>query len=505
MHFITVQKMKELEVRNNAAGLGWYAMMDNAGKAAARLISEEWDLRGRRVTAVCGRGNNGGDGMVSAAALAKTGARVTVALPFGEPRTDEAKTARAHLRESPEVEVALGMDAAKEAIAGAELLLDCIFGTGFKGEPDADARTLIEAVNAADAQVIAYDIPSGVEADTGKYLCCVKSVLTIAFDAYKAAHLVNWSAEYTQRSAVVSIGTAPETIQTFDGYIPVIDRAYFREHRPVRSNTGNKGTNGRAVMLVGSETYRGAATLSTRGALRAGAGYVELVSTGEVCRQALAASPELICTVCRTAPDGGIARESDDAVLRALEKADAVVMGCGLGNSESTARLVHLVLENSAVPIVLDADALNVLAKTPEALRTAKAPLILTPHAGEFCRLFGGEAADAANNPAPHAQNIAKEYGLTILLKGPITVIAGPEGTLASFLGNSGLARGGSGDVLAGFIGAMAARGLSPLEAAACGAYLHGRSADIAAQRRSREAMLPGDLPELVGEVFLEL
>lgn len=506
MEFLTVAKMKELEAQNAALGLSYGEMMENAGRNAAQIVAERFSPGGKQVLVLCGRGNNGGDGMVSARYLSRMGAAVAVALPFGEPKTQEAQAARDRLEETGAVPVTTLPEECFRAIPTADLILDCLFGTGFVGSPAPEVCRLMEAVNRSSVPVISYDIPSGVEADTGRYDACIRSDLVIAFQALKPALLVHWRREYLKEALVAPIGTPPEVSAGFDGFISAIDGGTFSSARPVRREMGHKGTNGRLAVVAGSRAYRGAAALCCRAALRSGVGYVHLASVEEVCALVLDRSPEVLCTSCSAAEDGTLSQEGMDAALAAVEGADAVVLGCGLGNSPTAAEIVRGVLHAAKKPVVLDADGLNILAQNITLLKETRAPLILTPHPGEFSRLFGLHINEVTRNPIHWAQTIAGQYGFTLLLKGPVTVISdGGERTAVSFLGNSGLARAGSGDVLSGIIGAMAARGLDTMDAACCGAYLHGRAADLTAERWTREAMLPSDLIETLPQVFQEL
>lgn len=502
MQFLTVDAMKALEAANNSAGLSYQAMMNNAGREAARIVMGRYSPVGRRVLVLCGRGNNGGDGFVSAVELAQGGAAVTVALPLGPSRTPEALEALVRLEEHEGIPVLTEPEQCIAAISGAELILDCLFGTGFRGEPDPQSRRVMDAVNQSGLPVVAYDIPSGVEADTGRYSCCIPSELTIAFEELKPAHLVHWRGEYQSEVVTAPIGT-PEIPVESPGAIPAVDREFFAAHRPRRPSAGHKGDNGYLTVMAGSRNYPGAAVLACSAALRAGVGYVQLVSAAEVCRMVVSRHPEVICTPWEPDSAGALPRDVVDAVAAAASRADALVIGCGLGTGDITAQLVRLALTHARGPVVLDADGLNLAAAHPDMLELAQSPLILTPHPGEFCRLFGAEMEAVLNKPFYHAQTMAVQYATTLLLKGAFTVLCGPRGqTMASFMGTGGLARAGSGDTLSGLIGAMAARGLAPMDAAACGLYLHGRAAELATERLTAEAMLPTDLVEMLPEVF---
>ena len=270
--------------------------------------------------------------------------------------------------------------------------------------------------------------------------------------------------------------------------------------RPPQSH---KGTFGRVLIAAGSARYRGAAALCCEGALRAGAGIVTLASVEPVLALTLARTPE--CTLLPCTPDeaAGISAQNLPALLETLAACTALVLGPGLG---SAAKAIGAgLLEAARCPVVLDADGLNAAASGAFPLKTGGGPLILTPHPGEMARLCGLTPAQVNADRPALAARMAREWGCILVLKGHATLVAAPDGVLwANTTGNPGLARGGSGDVLAGMIGGLCAAGLPALEAAKCGVWLHGAAADRAAAHRGQWGMLPSDLPAALGELFAE-
>ena len=281
----------------------------------------------------------------------------------------------------------------------------------------------------------------------------------------------------------------------------VLDAAWFAAHAPVRDTRGHKGTFGKVLAVCGSENYRGAAALCCEGALRSGAGLVQLAAPAAVCEAVAARLPEATHLPLTGTPE-------DNAALAAIacSKADALVLGCGLGQSAGAAALVAALCVPQTVPAVLDADALNLLAAVPQPLTALPAEengtesltnRVLTPHIGEMARLLGLQPDEILANPTGYARRAARDWGSVVVLKSSCTVIAAPDGrTLTLDAPNSGLAKGGSGDVLAGIIGGLLAQGLSAFEAAGCGVWLHSTAARKAAQTRSEAAMLPTDVLE---------
>lgn len=297
-----------------------------------------------------------------------------------------------------------------------------------------------------------------------------------------------------------------------------LDEKWVRDALPMRAETANKGTLGLLTILAGSLRYRGAAALAAHAALRAGAGLVRLASTERVCAATALSMP--CCTLHPLPEDaaGGI----DPAGLEELlgEKCTALLAGCGMGNTPNTARWVEGLLAGATCPLVLDADALNALAgetatgpdaglraRGANALRAAAHPVILTPHIGEMARLCGLDIPSVLAAQREVALEYARAHHCMVVLKSHHTVIALPEGDcyINSRAGNAGLARGGSGDVLAGMIASLLAQGHAPHVAAAAGVWLHATAADQAAALYGQNGMLPADLPLLLGEVWRDL
>lgn len=510
--FVTTAKMKEYEAHVAAGGVGYRQMMEQAGRAAAEAVMERWPVKSRKILVLCGKGNNGGDGFVAARRLAEEGASVVAALVCGRPATLDSRSAFEALPDSVKV-VEGGAAAALGCCAGAELIIDGIFGTGFTGAVPEEMEPLFAAVRQKKKEshtpVAALDIPSGVEADTGRWQSCIPADLTVAFGGYKPAHLVNWAAEYAGEVTVRAIGESEETRNSFPGWMEAVDRAWFSEHRPGRSHTGHKGDNGRLLLVAGSRQFPGAAVLAASAAARSGVGYVRLAAVSPVCELVASRCPEVIYTPCPRGERGGISGEKDGLarILNAAQGADAVAVGCGMLPGPDTLAIVRGLLRQPK-PLLLDAGALTALAEDSDPMGLlwgAACPVVITPHPGEFARLTGGEAKEIGNNPFSAEYTMAKDTGITVLLKGAVTGVTGPGGIRRyHFGGCDGLAKGGSGDVLTGIIGGFLARGLAPEEAALCGAWLHGEAARLCAADWSRDAMLPSQLPEYMGKVFLE-
>ena len=286
---------------------------------------------------------------------------------------------------------------------------------------------------------------------------------------------------------------------------PIITpREYVASHLPPRVADSHKGTYGTLLTVCGSYGMAGAALLCARGALRSGVGLLRAAVPRSVYPLLAAALPEAVfCAVSEQ--DGCFSAAAIPALTDALITADAVVLGCGLGQGEGQTAVVRHILTHSTAPVILDADGINAVTPHILAEEARSAPLILTPHPGEMARLLGVSTAAVQADRVGVAQTLARQTGAVVVLKGHHTVIAAPDGeTAINPTGNPGMATGGSGDVLAGIIGSLVAQGLPPYAAAVCGTYLHGAAGDRAAQRRSQRGMLPSDLIEELGSLFLQ-
>jgi len=275
---------------------------------------------------------------------------------------------------------------------------------------------------------------------------------------------------------------------------------------PPRPVDSHKGTFGRLLNISGSLRYRGAAVLSCLGALRSGTGLCVLASVPDVCNAAACQLPEVILCPLSACNKGYIEPEESFKDLKEeISRADAVLFGCGLGNGQHAVDLLEYLLGNADCPVIIDADGLNALSKKINLLRNANVQVILTPHQGEMARLCGADTDDIAKDREGFATRFAEKFGVTLVLKGHGTLIAGKDGKLfINPTGGPGLAKGGSGDVLAGIISAFTAQGISPFDSCVCGVFLHGLAADRTAVRRGQYSMLPSEITVDLAEILAE-
>ncbi len=459
-------------------------LMETAGRAVAQVLLTEFPaaLQGG-VLIAAGAGNNGGDGWVIARALHAAGVPVWVAAL--DPKTDDTIDNRALARVDGVRELAR-----EEAWPQAAVAVDALLGTGAAGPIKGDVLALGEHVAAYGAPILAVDGPTGLDLTSGEAHGPVRAQLTVTFGGPRRGHLL--AREWCGKVVVVDIGFPPS-----DPAWPVlVTDAWAAVRLPRLQPTMHKGDRGRVCVVGGAEGMTGAALHAARAALAAGAGLVKLIAGKGTIEAARASLPDVLTVESALGPD------LEPAAVEALEWADAVVLGPGLGRDDVRAQFVSHVLSRRPVPTVIDADALHILPR--ETLTPGTRHLVCTPHVGEFRALVGDALADqAANDRWGAAAKAASKLKATVLLKGVPTVIAdlrGPVHVVAS--GNPGLATGGSGDLLAGFVGAFLARGMAPAEAAALGAHALGRAADLGARQWTARSLRPADVLAALPDVW---
>jgi ADP-dependent NAD(P)H-hydrate dehydratase / NAD(P)H-hydrate epimerase len=489
---LTSAEMAEADRLAIAGGIAGSELMESAGRAVVEAVAERHPS-GSRVVVVAGPGNNGGDGFVAARLLAERGARVAVMLlgDIGRLKGDAAFAAKRWTGPVAAAEPA--------ALAGAEVVIDALFGAGLDRPVEGAARALIEAINAGRAPVYAVDLPSGINGTSGAELgVAVKAAHTVTFFRKKPGHLLLPGRLHCGTVAVADIGipaSVLETIapKTFEN-VPALWRRYF----PVPKHEGHKYDRGHAVVVSGPMWSTGAARLAARGALRAGAGLVTIASPREALTVNAAASLAVMVRPVEGAAE--LAKFLSDRRLNAL------AIGPGVGVGEATCERVLAALKGERA-VVLDADAITSFAADPQRLarelqaRSAQAT-ILTPHEGEFSRYFGAlDDKIEALSKLERARLAAKAVGAVVVLKGADTVVAAPDGRAAiNANAPAYLATAGAGDVLTGMATGLLAQGMPAFEAAAAAVWLHGEAAAAFGP-----GLIAEDLPELLPRVYRAL
>ncbi len=494
-------------------GLPGRLLMENAGRGAVQAMLTAWgEPAAKPIGVAAGRGNNGGDGFVIARCLAQRGHSVTVFLLSSRDRVGGDAAANLALLDPlgiPVIEVpdAAAFDRCEAEMRRPRIWIDAIFGTGLNAEVRGVQARMIDLINAQGRPVLAVDIASGLDADTGQVLGrAVRADLTATFAFAKIGHKVHPGAALTGRLFVVDIGIPSQIAAGVAAPQQLIDAALASADLPRRAPDAHKGTTGHLLVVAGSTGKAGAAAMTATAAMHSGAGLVTLAVPAALLQVAAGLVLEAM-----TAPLAGNASGAlEMAALPALERLYAgkrcLALGPGIGTAETTADLVRAVVKDCPLPMVIDADAINILAQTPELLSSARSPLILTPHPGEMARLMAVTTAEIQADRIGAARRLAGHHGIWVVLKGAATVIAGPGGQVwINSSGNPGMASGGMGDVLAGLIAGLIVQRLAPEAAARLGVFVHGAAADRLAARRGPQGYLAAQVMQTVPEIFRDL
>lgn len=497
---VTNQQMKEAERRCNDSGVSYYQMMENAGTRCAEFIlgaiPDSSDI-----LVMCGAGNNGGDGLVISRLLRRNGRSVSVLLVSGQPRTPDAAE---NLRLLPAGTPVYSPEQSDEAFSAADCVVDCVYGTGFHGELRGDIPDVLARANRCKYRV-AVDVPSGVNSDTGELdERCFRPTHTLVLAAMKQGLLNSPACDMLGEVHLLDIGIGGDCFAANN--VAVLTDESLRRPFPPHGRNTHKGTFGRLVGFAGSLCFNGAAYMCASAALRSGVGLYFAAAPVSAVRMIAAGLHEAVYVPLPESPDGfaEITDETLESIVRPkLSSASAVLIGCGLGNNDSTRRLTEFVIRNAACPVIIDADGINSISANIDVLKERTGDTILTPHPLEFSRMTGLTVPEIQRSRLEHAAQFALKYGVTLLLKGADTVIAAPDGRLCVNSGACrGLSKGGSGDVLTGIIGAFAAQGVEPFRAACAGAYCHWKAADILSRRMPAESVLPTDIVSALREVY---
>jgi hydroxyethylthiazole kinase-like uncharacterized protein yjeF len=499
---VTAAQMRALDTEAiETVGIPGLVLMEHAGTLTARVLAGRFGpLAGRAVVVLCGKGNNGGDGFVVARHLLAAEAEVTAFLAGrpAEVKGDARVNLEAFANLGGAVHPADGLAARrlKRALEGADLVVDALFGTGLSAPLRDPARAWVRAVNRAGRPVAAVDIASGIDADTGKVLGdAVRADLTVTFACPKRGHFLVPGVEHTGELVVADIGIPASVVDRAGLAVTLTTPGEAAALLPPRRRAAHKGSFGHVLVAGGSEGMTGAPTLAALGGLAAGAGLVTVAaprSLNDVLEQKLTEAMTLALpeTTART-----LGEKAVEPLLEAAAARSVTVLGPGISRQPETLRAVRAFAAACEGPLVIDADALFAWKGRAAELPCRAAPTVITPHPGEMARLVGRPAAHLQADRIDTAWGFAREHEVTVVLKGAHTVIADPFGGVSvNPTGNPALASGGTGDVLAGMIGALLAQGLAAADAARLGVYLHGLAADRWAGRHGTAGLGAAEL-----------
>lgn len=467
-------------------------LMENAAQniadAAERLISP-----GDEISVFCGAGNNGGDGIAAARIMTERGYTVRVFLVGDRERlTPDSKEMYYRLKAlGAELEDFLPELSEQEwYITHCALIIDAIFGIGLKRPVEGVFRDAVELINSSPAAVLSADIPSGVEADTGNVLgAAVKADVTVTFSAGKPGHFILPGGLLCGEVSVCGIGIPQMVLASEKNNVFAVTKDDVR--LPARAGDAHKGDFGRALIIGGSVGFSGAPCLAAEACVRSGAGLVFLGVPEKLYMPAAVKCNEAMPFPLPCDEDGIMTEDALGKISEKLAGCDVCLIGPGLGQSESADRLVYSIIKAAKCPIVIDADGINAVSRNIDILKSTEAPVILTPHDGEFMRLGG----DLSRGRLRAALEFSEKHGCITVLKGRGTITAFPDGdAFVNTTGNPGMAKGGSGDVLAGMTASLIGQGLPLKRAVPYAVFLHGLSGDICAEKYGEYSMTPSDI-----------
>ncbi len=490
MKLASVAQMREMDRKTiEDCGLPSLVLMENA----ARCVVDEMERRfaplaEKRVAVVCGKGNNGGDGLAVARHLA-TRSKASVTIWLAAPPDNFAGDAAANLRLAHSFGLELlptGQSDFADMLTRADVIVDALLGTGLTRGADGETAKVIDAMNAANRPIVAVDVPSGLNADTGEADGAgVNATITITFALPKFGLLVYPGTEFAGELVVADIGMPRAVMAAEDIFVQTTEPADIARWLPKRlpGRDSNKGKFGHVTVFAGSVGLVGAACMTAEASARNGAGLTTLAVPPDALTAAMTTVSHVVMTRGLPFTPDGV-----EAALALAKKGTVAALGPGLGGADNddTHAFVREFVRQCPVPLVIDADGLNALASEPDRgvslVKQRPAPTILTPHPGEMARLLGMDTKIVQADRRGAVEQAAREFGCVVVLKGMRTLTADPNGHLfVNTTGNPGMATGGTGDVLTGVIAACLAQGLDARPAAACGVFLHGLAGDLAA------------------------
>lgn len=494
-YLVTGKEMKQLDENTSGHfGVPPIVLMEQAANAFVEQMLAICH-RPDNVLVVCGLGNNGGDGLAIARLLNQRGISTTVYLPrelAGTAHATDAFQTQHKIYTNYGFPVA-GMISSADSY---DVVVDAVFGTGLSRTVTGVYREAIETMNGMKGLKIAVDIASGISSDNGEVLgsaFCADHTITFSYG--KAGQYIWQGAEHSGKIHVVPMGITADSWLERKPKIAIMEESDL-SLLPKRQRDSHKGTYGKLLVIAGSPGMAGAAVFAAKAAYRTGTGLVKVVTPEENRLVLQCAVPEAVLSSYGTMPD-------EKQIIEDLKWADAVVLGPGLGTTPAAGKLLRLVLMNINVPLVLDADALNILAEEPELLLRPHVDVIVTPHPGEMARLTKAAVSYLKTRIVTAAREFAQQYDVICVLKDSHTVTAVPYGrSYINITGNNGMATAGSGDVLSGVIGGLLAQGLNVQTAAPLGVFLHGMAGDEAVKMTGSYGMMASDIIEGLGKIW---
>lgn len=502
MIVVTPHQMKRLEAMADMHGNSYENLMELAGKSLSERIYEILrDKDNKNILFLCGSGNNAGDCFVAARYLAEKNISCTAAMLQGEPKTAISKI---NFNKMDKAEILFNKEIIKSKIRSGsfELIVDGVFGTGFHGELPEDIREIFNECK--DYKIISVDVPSGGNCKTGAVSKdTLKAFETVTFGYEKFGMTQYPLRAFCGNINIAHIGIPESYVNEFDCIIKKTDINYVRGVIPKKAPDAHKGNFGRLLLICGSENMPGACVMAAEAGAKSGVGLLEVASARRVLPIIASRLPEAMLCPLETDFEGYITYENNyEKIMEHSKKATAVLIGCGLGVTKNTKKLVKKLVSDIDRPIILDADGINCITDGIDIIKRKRSGIILTPHPAEMGRLCNKNTSEIQQDRLAAALDFSKKYNVITVLKGAGTVIANSDRVFVNQNGNPGMGKGGSGDVLSGIIASLTAQSIEPLDSAALGVFVHGLAGDIAAEKLSMQSMTATDIIKNLSEAF---
>ncbi len=495
-YVLTAAEMKQCDEQTTTEyGIPSLVLMERVALETARIITGRYgtDIS---VGIVAGSGNNGGDGIAIARILQESGVSVQIHLMGEEAKCTEQTRMQIRAARMLDIPIHYGMDNYLY-----DVIVDAIFGIGISREIEGKYKEVIEGINESHAIVVSADMPSGIHTDSGRVMgCAIEADITVTYGYRKLGQLLYPGTDYTGELICVPIGIPDKLVENTKKGIVTFTKSDLRF--PKRNHGGNKGTFGKVLMIAGSKNMGGACQLASTSAFRIGSGMVRIYTAWDNRESLLRKLPEAIIDTYADDEQEGLSEEETDRLQKGISWADVIAIGPGLSTSAKAGTILSYVLEHSEKPMVIDADALNILAQKQDLLQMlehgrnpVRREIILTPHLGEFARLLQHPVSEISQNILKYCRSFTQKYDVTLVCKDARTIVTRKlKMTYLNTSGNDGMATAGSGDVLTGMIAGLLAQKMDSYEAAVMGTFIHGLAGDIAKERSSAYYIMSQDI-----------
>ncbi len=496
------------EAAMNVCAIPGIVLMENAALSCVNEIKNTLTtIKDKRFSVFCGNGNNGGDGFAIARHLINNGALVDVYTLSENSFKGDALTNFRILRNMNAhiVNIDSNFNFAT-TIPLCDMVIDAILGTGIKGALKDEYAWVIDNINTYSGYTLSVDVPSGINSDTGEVCTtCIKANKTVTLAHYKVGLLMYPAADFTGEIKCVDISIPDYISNSVGATIDIIDNELFIQNMPKRRNNSHKGDYGKLLIVGASKGLTGAAYLSSQAAMLCGNGLVTL-AIPDCVNDILEAKTTETMTFPLKSIDGHIAYDCADDILEKAKNCNAILIGPGMGTSDDAQKLVEKLILTSTIPLILDADAINCIAKNINILNNSKSNITLTPHSVEFSRLTRLSLNEIEKNRVKASYDFATKYGVTLILKGSRTIVTSKDGMqYINITGNPGLATGGSGDILAGMVASFISRGVNSHIACAMAVYLHGICGDVASSKYGEESVIASSILNCIPNAYNQI